>query len=75
MVSMEHTPYSPDLALCDFWLFDYVKQRVVDATGPEDLRKHISKIVDSIDIKEWERTFEKWLAMHGKMFKTQRTLF
>ena len=60
MVSLEHPPYSPDLEVCDFWLSDYIKQRLVDATGPEDLRKQITKIVDSIDIKEWKRTFEKW---------------
>ena len=69
MVSMEHPPYSPDLAPCDFWLFDYIKQRLVDATGPEDLRKQITKIVDSIDIKEWERTFEKWLERMERCLK------
>ena len=52
MVSMEHLPYSPDLAPCDFWLFGYIKQQLVDATGPEDLRKQITKTVDSIGIKE-----------------------
>ena len=27
---MDHLPYSPDLAPWDFWLFDYIKQRLSD---------------------------------------------
>ena len=26
-VMMSHAPYSQDLAPCDFWLFDYIKDR------------------------------------------------
>ena len=25
---MDHSPYSSDLALSDFWSFDYIKQRL-----------------------------------------------
>ena len=75
MVSMEHLPYSPDLAPCDFWLFDYIRQRLVDATGPEDLRKQITKIVDSIDIKEWEKTSVKWLDRMERCLKHKRHYF
>ena len=25
---VNHPPYSPDLALCDFWIFDYLKRNL-----------------------------------------------
>jgi len=30
---MDHPPYSPNLAPCDFWRFDYIKQRINDHTS------------------------------------------
>ena len=27
-IIMKHPPYSPDFAPCDFWLFDYIKDRL-----------------------------------------------
>jgi histone-lysine N-methyltransferase SETMAR len=58
---MDHPPYSPDLAPCDFWLFDYIKQRLSDHTSVESLDSEISKIVAAIPRNEWELTFEKLL--------------
>ena len=28
VIEIDHPPYSPDLAFCDYWLFDYIKQRL-----------------------------------------------
>ena len=32
-----HPPYSPDLAPCDFWLFDIIKLNLADAMDAKDL--------------------------------------
>ncbi|CAF1396403.1 unnamed protein product, partial [Rotaria sp. Silwood1] len=32
-----HPPYSPDLAPCDFWLNDYIKNKLTDHTNEESL--------------------------------------
>ena len=32
---MDHPPYSPDLAPCDFWLFDYIKRQPAKAEQNE----------------------------------------
>ena len=58
---MDHPPYSPDLAPCDFWLFDYIKQRLGDHLTVESLENEITKIVMDIPKHEWEKTFDKWL--------------
>ena len=58
---MEHPPYSPDLALADFWLFNFIKKNLDDHPNAESLNKQIVEIVNSILIVEYKKTFEKWL--------------
>jgi histone-lysine N-methyltransferase SETMAR len=58
---MDHPPYSPDLAPSDFWLFNYIKQRLSDHTSVESLNREITEIVSSIPEKEYRKTFDKWL--------------
>ena len=41
-------PYSPDLAPLDFWLFDYIKQRLEDAVDVQSLYLQITKIIKKI---------------------------
>lgn len=57
---MDQPPYSPDLAPCDFWLFDYIKQRLTNQPDAESLASKITEIVSSIPEKEYLKTFEKW---------------
>ena len=59
MILMKHPPYSPDLAPCDFWLFDYIKARLVDYNDVQSLSKAITEIVNSIPKDEWIKTFDK----------------
>ena len=60
-VMMPHPPYSPDLAPCDFWLFDYIKDRLGTCKDAKELTRSITKIVSAIDKKEWSKTFDKWV--------------
>ena len=60
-IIMDHPPYSPDLAPSDFWLFDYIKQRLGDYTTIKSMDDAITKIVNGIPRNEWEYTFDKWL--------------
>ena len=60
-ILMEHPPNSPDLVPCDFWLFDYIKQRLTDAPDAESLETQITKILEDIPKKEYKKTFEKWI--------------
>jgi [histone H3]-lysine36 N-dimethyltransferase SETMAR len=60
-IIMEQPPYSPDLAPSDFWLFDYIKQRLQDHSSAQSLANQISEIVKAIPLHEFKKTFEKWL--------------
>ena len=58
---MPHSPYSPDLAPCDFWLNDYIKSNWTDQANEESLTQEVSKIVKNIPEKESKKTFHKLL--------------
>jgi histone-lysine N-methyltransferase SETMAR len=57
---MDHPPYSPDLAPSDFWLFDYIKERLTSNSDAKSLMKQITGIVNSIPKEEYKKTlFQK----------------
>ena len=45
---MPHPPYSPDLAPYDYWLNDYIKNRLTDQPDEKSLARSVSKIVKNI---------------------------
>ena len=53
-----HPPYSPDLVPCDFWLNDYIKNKLADHTNEESLAQEVSSIMKNIEFK---KTFDKLL--------------
>ena len=58
---IRHPPYSPDLAPCDFWLFDYIKRHLTDQPDEIALEKAITKVLIEIPKEEYVKTFAKWL--------------
>ncbi len=61
VTEIDHLPYSPDLVLCDYWLFDYIKQRLGDVSDSEMLGKAITAIMININKKDYLKTFEKYI--------------
>ena len=59
--TIRHPPCSPDLAPCDFWLFDYIKQHLNDHSNLNSLQKEITKTLNEIPKEEYAKTFKKWL--------------
>jgi hypothetical protein len=53
---IDHSFYSPDLAPSDFWLFDYIKQRLDDLTNQESLKKQITARASEILKEEYLKT-------------------
>jgi histone-lysine N-methyltransferase SETMAR len=47
---MEHPPYSPDLGPCDFFLFGYVKGKLMgkQCETPEDIVSEVRNIIEGI---------------------------
>ena len=76
MVTIDHPPYSPDLAPCDFWLFDKIKQSLTDHKSAISLKKQITEILGAIPKEEYLKTFQKYLERmqlcinnHGDYFE------
>jgi histone-lysine N-methyltransferase SETMAR len=61
MRTIRHPPYSPDLAPCDFWLFDYIKRHLDDHDSVKSLKRQITEILEGIPKEEYAKTFDKWL--------------
>jgi hypothetical protein len=75
---MDHPPYSPDLAPCDFWLFPKLKnalkgQRFADIP---DVQRNVTMLLRCIPENDFEDCFQLWhhhlmkrIASHGEYFK------
>ena len=57
-----HPPYSPDLAPCDFWLFDRLKRNLDSYPDSTSLSRAVTKELNSIPIDEYRKTFKKWVG-------------
>jgi hypothetical protein len=60
IMKLDHPPYSPDLDLCDFWLFSKLKtalkgHRLSDIA---DIRGHATTILQSIPEEEFQKCFD-----------------
>lgn len=58
---VSHPPYSPDLAPCDFWLFDHIKSRLNDQPDEKSLIRAVTNILEEIPVSEYKKTFDKWI--------------
>ena len=58
---IDHPPYSPDLSPCDYWLFDYIKQRLEEVTSSEMLVNAVTATIENIDRKEYFKIFERYV--------------
>ena len=61
MIEIDHPPYSPDLAPCDYWLFDYIKSHLGDVHSSEELVESITAILKNLPKKQYEETFERYI--------------
>ncbi|CAF5161028.1 unnamed protein product, partial [Rotaria sp. Silwood1] len=54
---MPHPPNSPELAPCDFWLFDLIKQHLDDQDDSESLHEAVIKFMKSLAKEEYKKNF------------------
>jgi hypothetical protein len=52
MTRVLHQVYSPDLSLCDFWLFGYAKEHMTDQTitSEDDLESAATEVWEKVNI-------------------------
>ena len=60
--TVQHPPYSPDLAICDFFLFPRVKDslREVRLHLTEKLKQTSEKYLKGLLKKDFEEAFQDW---------------
>ena len=60
MKLVNHSLYSPDLAPCGFWLFDYLKHNLNSNEDEITIKRAVTELLGEIPKKEYRKTFEKW---------------
>jgi hypothetical protein len=61
IMKLDHPPYSPDLAPCDFWLFPKLKTALKGHIFSDiaDIQGHAMTILQSIPEEEFQKCFEQ----------------
>ena len=60
--TVPHPPYSPDLALCDFWLFP--KLRGCHYETIEEMKEAVTKVIDMLTQEDFHGAFQKLLEWY-----------
>ena len=66
-------PYSPDLALCDFWLFP--KHRGCRYERIEEMKEAVTKVIDTLTQEDFDGAFQKLLERYKKWMAAGRDYF
>ena len=62
--TVPHAPYSPDLALCDFWLFP--KLRGCRYETIEEMKEAVTKVTDMLTQEDFHGAFQKVLERYNQ---------
>ena len=57
--TVPHTPYSPEPAPCDFWLFP--KLRGCRYETIEEMKEAVTKVIDTLTSEDFHGAFQKLL--------------
>ena len=62
MKPVQHPPYSPDLAPCDFFLFPRMKDRLrgIRFQSTEEMKKASENYLKGLQKKDFEEVFQDW---------------
>ncbi|CAF1381739.1 unnamed protein product [Rotaria magnacalcarata] len=71
-----HSSNSPDLSRCDFWLFDLIKDNLINQEDSKSLYNAVTDFMNSLNRNKYKKTFEKWIERmqlcvdnHGDYFE------
>lgn len=69
MKRIPHPAYSPDIAICDFWLFGKLKDHLkgTDFQTENELFEAVLNFLDTIEKNEIKRVFEEWIVRLHKV--------
>ena len=62
--TVRHPPYSPDLALCDFWFFPKLGGCHYETI--EEMKEAVTKVIDTLTQEDFHEAFQKLLERYNK---------
>ena len=64
--TVPHSPYSPDLDPCDFWLFPKLKEKLRGCRYEtiEEMKEVVTKVIDTLTQKDFYGVFQKLLERY-----------
>ena len=66
-------PYSPDLALCDFWLFPKLRGSRYETI--EEMKEAVTKVSDTLTQEDFHGVFQKLLERYNKCIAAGEAYF
>ena len=70
---LQHPPYSPDLAICDFFLFPTVKDHL--RGRKYESREELGTAITEALFRTWVERCDKCIKTKGSYFEKELTLF
>ena len=66
--TVPHPPYSPDLPLCDFWLFPKLKENLRGCRHEtiEEMKEAVTKDIDTLTQEDFHGAFHNLLERYNK---------
>ena len=77
IIAIDHSPYSPDLALCDFWIFPRLKI-VIKGThfsSSEEIKVSGTKELKMLKEEKFAKCFRGWQELMQKCINSQGEYF
>ena len=71
--AVSHTPYSPDLAPYDFWLFP--KLRGCHYETIEEMKEAVTKVIDTLTQEDFHGAFQRLLERYNKCIAARGEYF
>ena len=62
--TVPHTPYSPDPAASDFWLFPKLRGCCYETN--EEMKEAVMKVIDTLTQEDFHGVFQKLLERYNK---------
>ena len=71
------SPYSPDLAPCDFWLFPKLKEKLRGCCYEtiEEMKEAVTKVIDTLTQEDFHGAFQKLLERYNKCIAARGDYF
>ena len=69
MKTVPHSPYCPDLATCDFWLFSTLRDCRYETI--EEIKEAVTRVLDTLTQEDFHVAFPKLMERYNKCIQPE----